>query len=107
MRNIITTICLLTALAGVAGCAQFNVRPSRTDTTTVAEPTVATDTRTNEQLAAENARLRQQMATQENYNTGWKTAIDTRENDKRTLQRQRDDLKKERDQAKKAANRGG
>lgn len=61
------------------------------------------DTRSIAQLRAENGDLRGKLAKAEKDRKAWETAVDYRKSQLKSLEREQDRVKKERDQYKKAA----
>jgi hypothetical protein len=70
-----------------------------------ASPAPQEDTRSVGQLRAENNDLRGKLAKAEKDRKAWESAVDYRKSQLKALERDRDRVKKERDDAKKAAKR--
>ena len=85
------------------GCFSANVDTGGSDRggRYAAPPDPASDPRSTADLQRENAQLRTRLAGLEKDYAGWQTALDRQKSDKRELERQRDELKKDRDRYKK------
>jgi septal ring factor EnvC (AmiA/AmiB activator) len=108
MRNMMALLCLWAAGSLLAGCVNVQADASGfgkgdgTRYTSAPPPDQASDPRSISDLQRENAQLRGRLAELEKQHAGWQSAIDRQKDRIHALQRQRDDLKKDRDRTKKA-----
>jgi uncharacterized membrane protein YccC len=99
-------LCLLGAALMLTGCINIKADASglggRPEVRQTPPPDPAGDPRSIADLNRENARLRQDLAQLERDHQAWQAAVDRQKDEKKALEDARDDLKKQRDRAKKA-----
>ena len=96
----------LAAVAGVAvlaavlaGCGSADVRVAKKEPR---QDQYVQDNRPATQIYQENQRLRTQLAKLDQDNDGWQRAVEGRKDELKAAERNRDQIKKERDRYKKA-----
>jgi hypothetical protein len=89
----------------LSGCLIVNEQPpaQAPAPSPTASPAPQEDTRSIAQLRAENGDLRGKLAKEEKDRKAWESAVDYRKSQLKAVERDRDRVKKERDEAKKAA----
>ncbi len=85
------------------GCASFTLKQSPPEPSPAASAAPQDDPRSVPQLRTENGDLRGKLAQAEKDLRGWRAAVDDRKSQLKGLERDCDRVKKERDEAKKAA----
>jgi hypothetical protein len=91
----------------LSGCLIVNPPPNPPPAAPAPSPTASPvpqeDTRSIGQLRTENNDLRGKLAKAEKDRKAWESAVDYRKSQLKAVERDRDRVKKERDEAKKAA----
>ncbi len=104
-RNI-TLLCLLGAALPLTGCININADASglggRPEARQTPPPNPDADPRSVADLNRENAQLRQSLGQLEQNHQAWQSAIDRQKDEKKALEKQRDNLEDQRDRAKDA-----
>lgn len=102
--KLLLTIGLLLVGTVLLGCGEVNVRRGNGGYNQSAAQMPA-DNRPAGELQKENAQLRQQLSKLEEDNNKWQAAVDARKEQLKSLERQRDQVEKDRNRYKKAMER--
>lgn len=108
MRTTVIILCLMAGGLLLAGCIDIKADASDWGAgsgarqTTAPPPDPAADPRSVGDLQRENAQLREKLAELERDRDRWQSVIARQKEGIRDLERQRDDLKRDRDRYKKA-----